>query len=224
MTSSIQTVIRLSKRARSVSLRVFPYPLRVELVIPHGFSQKKAQAFLEEKREWIHEKATCFLSPIPLSPDNIIPVLGVDTTILHQGNIRAISKWEENMLWIGGLPEQAEGRVKRALRKKLYDEIQKQAAIYATLLQCRYSKISLRETSSRWGSCSSEGNLSFSWRLIFAPLPVLHYVIAHEVAHLQELNHSDNFWKLVSILCPNFAAHRSWLKKHGINLHRYGNK
>jgi predicted metal-dependent hydrolase len=85
----------------------------------------------------------------------------------------------------------------------------------------RFSRLSLRDTRSRWGSCSSRGGLSYSWRLILAPPDVLDYVAAHEVAHLAEMNHSPAFWALVARLCPGYQAPRGWLRREGAGLHRY---
>ena len=84
------------------------------------------------------------------------------------------------------------------------------------------ARISMRDTRSRWGSCSRAGNLNFSWRLVMAPENVLDYVVAHEVAHLRELNHSARFWTLVDTLCPDVKDARWWLRTHGAALHRYG--
>lgn len=222
MPPTIPTTIRISKRAQNITLRVKPYPLQAELVIPHGVSQKKALLFLESKREWIAEKASHFPSPFPLLPGSVIPLLGKDTTLRHTGSIRGLPRFEEDILWISGPETHAERRIKTAIKNALHTEIIRQADLYAAQLERPYRKIALRETSSRWGSCSSQGNLSFSWKLVFAPLPVLHYVIAHEVAHLVEMNHSLRFWHLVACLCPDYAKQRQWLKKHGMGLHRYG--
>lgn len=222
MTTPIATIIRTSSRARRLSLRVTPYPLQAELVIPYGYNRAKALAFMASKQSWIMERAGSFLPHVPLIPGTLIPVLGIETTILHTHSMRGISRWENSNLYISGLPEHCEERVERILKKILHSEVQRQVEYYARLLGCNYNKISLRQTSSRWGSCSSTGNLSFCWKLVFAPLPILHYVIAHEVAHLRELNHSPRFWQLVSTLCPDFAQQRVWLKENGLVLHRYG--
>jgi predicted metal-dependent hydrolase len=92
---------------------------------------------------------------------------------------------------------------------------------YADLLGRPFGKVSLRDTRSRWGSCTSEGNLMYSWRLILAPVDVLNYVAAHEVSHLAEMNHSQAFWSEVERLMPGYAAPRKWLKQHGAELHRF---
>jgi predicted metal-dependent hydrolase len=99
-----------------------------------------------------------------------------------------------------------------------------QALIYTQKLGITHSftRLSVRETTSRWGSCSSRGHISICWRLIFAPRIILDYVIAHEVSHLIEMNHSERFWHIVSRLIPNHTTHRSWLKKNAKTLWKYG--
>ena len=92
---------------------------------------------------------------------------------------------------------------------------------YATQIGCRYTRVTLRDTRSRWGSCTADGGLMYSWRLIMAPPEVLDYVAAHEVAHLAEMNHSPAFWAVVARLMPGYAARRRWLKQHGQSLHAH---
>ena len=100
-------------------------------------------------------------------------------------------------------------------------DVHSAVARHADALRVRPTKITLRDTRSRWGSCSSTGGLNFSWRLILAPTYVLDYLAAHEVAHLREMNHSPRFWKLVEKLCPRTAEAELWLKRHGPGLHRF---
>ena len=92
-------------------------------------------------------------------------------------------------------------------------------ARHSATLGVKAKSITMRDTTSRWGSCSSSGALNFSWRIIMAPPEVLDYLAAHEVAHLREMNHSDRFWALVAETCPNFEAHKAWLRTHGTGLH-----
>ena len=92
---------------------------------------------------------------------------------------------------------------------------------YAAKLGRPYSAITLRDTRSRWGSCTAEGRLMYSWRLILAPPEVLDYVVAHEVAHLAQMNHSPAFWAEVERLYGSYAAPRGWLRRQGSDLHRY---
>jgi predicted metal-dependent hydrolase len=93
---------------------------------------------------------------------------------------------------------------------------------FAAAIDERPGRISLRDTVTRWGSCSPDGNLAFSWRLVLAPDSVFRYVVAHEVAHLRELNHGPRFWTLVRQLVGNSERPRAWLSHYGAGLHRYG--
>jgi len=113
-------------------------------------------------------------------------------------------------------------RVADWLKKSARAEISKRTELSAQSIGQRVARLSVRDTRTRWGSCSEDGHLSFSWRLILAPEMVLDYVVAHEVAHLAELNHGHSFWRLVDQLCPGNKVPRHWLKRYGATLHRYG--
>lgn len=108
--------------------------------------------------------------------------------------------------------------LKREARKDLH----KASLAYAEELGVRVKRVSIRDQSSRWGSCTSAGSLSFSWRLILAPAYVLDYLAAHEVAHLVEMNHSPRFWRVVARICPSVERAKNWLDTYGNDLHRYG--
>jgi predicted metal-dependent hydrolase len=100
--------------------------------------------------------------------------------------------------------------------------LSRRAHALAAKVNRRINRITVRDTKSRWGSCSATANLSFSWRLILAPKSVFHYVVAHEVAHLVEMNHGPRFWRLVDQLAPNSERQRIWLKRNRTRLLRYG--
>jgi hypothetical protein len=116
--------------------------------------------------------------------------------------------------------------VARRIRDFLVREARRDLAAaidgYAPRLGQRPVRMTLRDTRSRWGSCTARGELNFSWRLILAPPMVLDYLVAHEMAHLREMNHSPRFWALLGDLCPNVEAAEAWLKRNGSSLHRYG--
>ncbi|MBV8939567.1 MAG: M48 family metallopeptidase, partial [Alphaproteobacteria bacterium] len=124
-------------------------------------------------------------------------------------------------LLVAGEPDFVPRRVRDWLKAEARREIARRAEAHAEALGCRIRRITLRDTVSRWGSCSSDGRLSFSWRLMLAPAEVLEYVVAHEVAHLREMNHSAAFWRIVAQRCPYHAEARAWLKRHGAQLYRY---
>ncbi|MEL6209587.1 MAG: M48 family metallopeptidase [Pseudomonadota bacterium] len=107
------------------------------------------------------------------------------------------------------------------LKALAHDRLVAASDAHAATLGQSYEKFALRDTRSRWGSCSSGRRLMYSWRLILAPPDVLNYVAAHEVSHLVEMNHSSRFWAKVAELCPDFETHRAWLRREGASLHRY---
>jgi predicted metal-dependent hydrolase len=123
---------------------------------------------------------------------------------------------------VPGNPEFMARRVREWLKQQVLAEIMQCVEEKTPLLGKKPRKISLRDTSSRWGSCSSKGHLSFSWRMVLAPREVLHYLVCHELAHLAHMNHSAKFWKQVEMLCPDYRNAERWLKYHGNSLYRYG--
>lgn len=115
-----------------------------------------------------------------------------------------------------------ERRVHDYLKREARKDLHKASLEYAEELGVRVKRVSIRDQSSRWGSCTSAGSLSFSWRLILAPPYVLDYLAAHEVAHLVEMNHSPRFWRVVARVCPSVERAKNWLDTYGNDLHRYG--
>ena len=112
----------------------------------------------------------------------------------------------------------SEKRLEAIYRKAAREYFPKRVSHYARMLGVTYGKISIRDQKTRWGSCSSEGNLSFNWRLILAPPDVLDYVVIHELCHRKEMNHSKEFWALVESLMPKYKERRKWLRENGNNL------
>ncbi len=123
---------------------------------------------------------------------------------------------------VSGELDHAARRFSDWLRNEVRKDIAASVAKHAKALGCNPKRIAVRDQATRWGSCSTSGTLSFSWRLIFAPPFVLDYVAAHEVAHMREMNHSPRFWRLVKDAAPITPKARTWLKSHGAELHRFG--
>lgn len=209
--------LRRSGRARRISLRVSQLDGRVTLTLPRGVSEREALAFAREKESWI--RANLAARPAPWAPEfgAEIPVGGVPRTIVP-GPGRRVQLAEMRIAVPEGNPA---ARLHRFLRELARDRLVAAADDYAGRLGQPYSRISLRDTRSRWGSCSSAGALGFSWRLVLAPDPVLRYVAAHEVAHLAEMNHSPRFWDRLAHIHGPFDAPRRWLRENGASLHRY---
>ena len=209
--------LRRSSRARRISLRVSTLDGRVTLTVPRHVQDRVAQDFAEEKSDWI-AKALARLTPV-------VPVV-VGASVPVEGKLRRIvpgvgrsARLSDNNITA---PEARTGPAVQALLKTMArDRLHAASSRYARELGRDFTKITLRDTRSRWGSCSQAGNLMYSWRLILAPAGVLSYVAAHEVAHLAHMDHSKAFWAVVETLCPEFEASRAWLRREGAGLHAF---
>ena len=128
----------------------------------------------------------------------------------------------ERLLCVAGHAPHIDRRIGDFLRREAKRDLEAASLRYARALGLAIRRVTVRDQSSRWGSCSTTGMLSFSWRLILAPSQVLDYLAAHEVAHLVEMNHSAKFWRVVQRICPDHESAKAWLDAHGADLHRYG--
>jgi predicted metal-dependent hydrolase len=216
--------VQINGRARNISVRVDERTGGVELVLPRFVAKAEGLAFVREKTHWILRQLRDLPPRVPFEDGAVIPVLGEDHVIMHRPDERGTVWVEptEHTINVAGDAPHVPRRVTDWLKKQARSEINARANAAATALDKRILKIQIRDTRSRWGSCSEDARLSFSWRLMMAPENVLAYVVAHEVAHLVELNHSDRFWRLVDRLCPGNEPAKYWLKRHGASLHRFG--
>jgi len=215
----IEVGVKRSGRARRISLRVSRLDGRVSLTIPAGGSKAEAIAFLREKEVWLRHQLVIQPERTALGLGAELMFEGVPVTITS-GQGRAARIIGDHLAVPGdeaGYPAKIAAFLKARARPRLHAATE----IYAARLGKPVKRITLRDTRSRWGSCSSAGNLNYSWRLIMAPPDVLDYVAAHEVAHLQEMNHSQAFWDVVERLYGDCASQRKWLRKNGGLLHRY---
>jgi predicted metal-dependent hydrolase len=220
--SSVPVNIRSSARARRILLHVGVYDGKVEIVLPPGASRYEGLGFARTQTGWIVGQLGKIGGGVPFDDGSRFPLLGEKITIRRNDNRSAIPILIERELLVGGRDDTLSDRVKRWIRARALDEIQPRAHFMGSEIGRYPARITMRDTRSRWGSCSRAGNLNFSWRLVMAPEYVLNYVIAHEVAHLRELNHSDRFWAVVNSIYDDVPRARSWLRKNGAVLHRYG--
>lgn len=217
----IPLVLRLSPRAKRLTLRFDTLHDQLVLVHPRSVAIRDLMAFAHEKRSWIARRIDAAPDRIPFADGSEIPIHGVSHRICHCPTARR-GVWSENgVLHVSGDADFLARRVRDYLRRQADDIITEQALELAKQVDRSISRISLRDAGSRWGSCTSDGKLSFSWRLILAPPDVLSYVVAHEVSHLVELNHSARFWQVVRTLAGDTRPQRQWLRDHGRLLHRY---
>ena len=219
---SLPLRIRRHPRARRLTLRVDSAAEGAVLTIP-------ATAPIEDGVDWARRKSAWLLGMIEGLPPRVafvdgavIPFLGIGHRICHRPDQKGVVWRDNGQIHVAGSPEFLARRVTDWLKREARREIAARVAAKAERLGHQAGRIGLRDTRSRWGSCSSNGNLSFCWRLIMAPESVLDYVVAHEVAHLAVRDHSDRFWATVATLTENPVTARTWLRRHGEGLHRYG--
>ncbi|NKB42785.1 MAG: DUF45 domain-containing protein [Alphaproteobacteria bacterium] len=216
--------VRLSEhaRARRVSLRVDSINRCVVLVKPKRVSKRAAIAFATDKADWIADRLAEMVPPIPFADGVEIPILGEPYVIRHCPEARRGVWREADTLNVSGAADHLSRRVHDWFKAEARKVVSPIAHGYADVLGKTVVSISLRDTRSRWGSCSADGRLSFSWRLMMTPVNVLNYVVAHEVSHLCHLNHSARFWSTVDQLIEDRRTPTAWLKEHGGDVHRYG--
>jgi len=189
----------------------------------------EAGRFLKSHIEWVRDRLGRVPEPVPFADGSLIPVRGTLHRVRFAGSGRGravVSIGNAGSavpsLNVSGRAEHAARRLKDWLAQQARADLDECVSRHASTLGVRARRIGLRDQTSRWGSCSSNGLLSFSWRLILAPAYVLDYLAAHEVAHLVEMNHSARFWKLVRTMVADPASQRAWLKRHRAELLSYG--
>jgi predicted metal-dependent hydrolase len=222
----VPLTVRRSARARRLALRIDAGLGAVELVLPGRLGLAAGLEFLAARRGWVAARLAVLPERIPFRDGAEIPLLGVPHRIRHLGERgaagqRIVGIADGEIRVLGGT-EHIGRRVRDHLKELARQECQRRARELAAQLERRVARVSVRDTTSRWGSCTASGNLAFSWRLVLAPVAVLDYVVAHEVAHLVEMNHGVRFWRLVGRLSPDWERQRAWLRRNRTRLLRYG--
>ena len=219
----VPIIIETRRGVRNVTLRPKTSPKKeIHVTKPWSTSTNFVIKFIESKHKWIEKIFSVVPEKEHIKPGDIIEFLGRTVLLKHDENIRS-NKYldtDKTTLCIGGGADMFERRVRDLIKSELLDEIKN--IIKTTPREYWPKHISLRDTTSRWGSCSTTGNMSFSWRLAFAPYEVMRYVVMHELSHTKHMDHSAEFWKTVSQLY-GFGVERAkrWLTKNGQNLHKY---
>lgn len=223
---TIVVELRTNTRAKRYILKLDSKARQAIVTVPKGGTRKQAERFARDQARWIFERLDRLEDPIPFVPHAEIPLRGEPHRLVATGAKRGVVKATMSQtgpqVEVSGLPEHFSRRVLDFLKKQALVDYRERVAIHAAALDVKPSAIRLRDGKSRWGSCSSNGTLNFSWRLILAPPDVLDYLAAHEVAHLREMNHSNRFWAHVEATCPKYDTHRAWLRHQGAQLWRYG--
>lgn len=214
----IDVELKRSARARRLSLRVSRLDGRVTLTMPPRVAEREGIAFLSDREEWLRKHLGDMTEERILEFGAAIPLMGHDV-VITPANVKR-TMLDDDRLLVPNNPEKVRVRTKAFLKAKARDAVAHSCDRYSALIGKSYGRLTLRDTRSRWGSCTSKGDLMFSWRLIMAPPHILDYVCAHEVAHLVEMNHSSAFWALCKRLYPETDQARKWLTQNGGSLHR----
>lgn len=216
--------LRESLRSKRLSLKLHQKENVFYLTTPPRAKQHDIMAFIQNVKPWMEKMLVHHQTEnIPLTPGNTISVLGRPIEILYSYADKPSVTLESHFLHVKGFDAIiVPGLTKDWLRSHIFRYLSEKSQEFAKQIERDIASINIKETLSRWGSCSSTGTLSYSWRLVFAPEAVAEYICAHEVAHLIEMNHSAAFWSIVAKLCPFYRVHREWLKSNGKDLFRYG--
>jgi predicted metal-dependent hydrolase len=222
-----QVRLQRHRNARRYTLRVQAATREIVLTMPPRGNVRDAEAFATRHGAWIVSRMNRLPQPAPFRDGTVVPLHGEPHRIEHRPGERG-TVWVElgddgsRALCVAGEAPHVSRRVRDYLKREAKRELEAVSRRYAGELGVKVVRVSVRDQASRWGSCSTTGVLSYSWRLILAPPFVLDYLAAHEVAHLVEMNHSRAFWRVVGRICPNAARAKTWLDSHGADLHRYG--
>jgi predicted metal-dependent hydrolase len=224
--ASLRIALRRRPTARRLTLRVSAATGEVVITLPSRTSVSTAQRFAASHAGWIAARLARVPARITFAPEATVPLRGephrVQVRTVRGGGVRVERAEDGPVISLACEPAHVGRRLRDFLSREARRDLEAAIERYAPRLGQRPTRITLRDTRSRWGSCTARGALNFSWRLILAPPMVLDYLVAHEMAHLREMNHSDRYWALLRDLCPNVDAAEAWLKRNGTSLHRYG--
>jgi hypothetical protein len=217
----IAVLVRLNARARRMVMRIDPVSGDVMVTAPARMGRAAALAFVRGETEWVSSQRAQAPKQVALAPGAQVPFLGMPHRVRAAENGPAPVWRHGDEIFVSGRVEHAGRRLTDFFKREARKGFEASAMSFGDRLGVRPTRITVRDTSSRWGSCSSARSLSFSWRLIFAPEYVRDYVVAHEVAHLREMNHGPRFWAHVETLTPHMRRARKWLRENGRSLLRY---
>jgi predicted metal-dependent hydrolase len=220
----ISVRLRVNPRAHRFTLRLEPSGEAAVLTLPPGVAMPQARMFLMRQSDWLARALARHPGRVVVGDGARLPVAGEEVEIAVVDGPRRAPRLERGRLIVscpGAAGFQVGPRVAAFLKTRARDALVPAAGRYAGMLGRRLAAVSLRDTRSRWGSCSNRGRLSFSWRLAMAPPEVLDYVAAHEAAHLVEMSHGARYWEVVERIMPDYRRHRTWLKREGRRLHGF---
>ena len=213
-------VIRSDKSGKLI-LRIDSKERIPVLSVPRFCSQRRAVKFVNDNMDWILQSLAKLPEIKNFCDGDTIFLFGQSVTISHRPQEKGGVWLDGNLLCVSGKAEFLHRRIRDYIRRRAADEFYLRSKKLAEQIGCKLNGVVIKDTKSRWGSCSSLNNINYSWRIALAPDFVIDYLLAHEVSHLKHHNHSDSFWKCVANLCPEWSKGNSWLRRNGKTLYAY---
>ncbi len=213
---------RRSVRARRVSLRIDARAAAVIVTLPQRTARAAGLRLLTDHARWVGTKLAALPPALPFADGAAVPLDGQPVCIRHRPGEVGGAWFTGSELHVAGDPAFLARRVTDLLRAEAGRRLGAVVDAVCGEMQLRPARIAIRDTRSRWGSCSPDGTVMFNWRLVMAPPAVQHYVVVHELAHLRHMNHGPQFWRLVEAFAPDRASCVTWLRRHGAGLMRAG--
>ena len=217
--SDIVIQVKRSARSKRLNLRVSSLDGRITLTAPPKVPERQLQAFIAEREVWLRQNLDKLPAPSAIALGKSLPILGIAHQIARRASHRVTHG--DGFVHVPFDKPKPAARLQGYLKALARDHLVGESDKFAARLGIEYARLSLRDTRSRWGSCTQDKALMYSWRLVMAPFEVLSYVAAHEVAHLKFMDHSAQFWNQVGDLYGDYDAPRAWLKAQGASLHRF---
>jgi predicted metal-dependent hydrolase len=206
-------------RATRLTLRIDAGGKGLRVTVPPGVPAREVNRFIDRHQGWLEERLAKVPKRPRVRPGIKIPIRGVPHTIVHEADTRGtveIAQGEDGpLLIVHGDRRHLPRRVADYLKRQAKRDIERLVAKHTEAVGRKAKAVRFKDTTSRWGSCTADGTLAFSWRIMMAPKPVIDYLVAHEVAHLREMNHGPKFWKLCRQLAPETDRCKAWLKRNG---------
>lgn len=217
---------RQNPRSKRLSMRMSSDYQRVAITIPIRCTSTDIERFLDQCAKWLAKRMPRWISRkaqgIPFKHQVVFPILGRSIEVFFDasGEFEKITLCDDRLI----IPQKLDHPriIQTFLNERLFGYVSEKSKSHASLLNAKISKVFVKPLKSSYGICSAKKTISYASKLVFAPLEVVDYVCAHEVAHLKEMNHSAAFWKIVKELMPDYEIHKSWLKNHGYTLQHYG--
>jgi predicted metal-dependent hydrolase len=208
-------------KSRALKLRYSACGQHILITGPRAIFLPHLERFIERSLPWLHTYLPQKHAYKTFAPNTLFPFLGDTLEVRHHTSRRSSILKDGFLLHVMGPLDQTNSLVAAWIKKQAQRYFEEACGVHAPLLGVKPHVIRINDPKTRWGSCSGQGTLSFSWRLALAPREISCYVAIHELCHLKEMNHKPAFWKLVASVCPQYKEYRQWLKEEGSSLHAW---